>query len=1574
MTLPEIFRLGDALLPDGELHILISGDVYPKNTPASIVSDLQELVAYLQNNPAPILMNALHEGNPFTQQDASWQSLLALAITDNDDVIGVLRHASPKPGAYTPQHQMLLQNFAEQIAEQRTMAKMKVALQQVSKELVDLRQSLTIYNEISRLSTSDQMWESALPHMAEQLTKLFQADACTIAIWDSQQEQPKRLAAWAVDTDTYLSLSNHPAEASNLTQQVIQSHQPVFINDTTALANPPTRLIEEFGAKVLVGLPLMARGHAIGAAFLMRTSSNKPFLPEQIKATSASLDHLALAIDNQLLLASTQSRLQETNALLEVAAIAASSLEPDAMVDEVLRYSRHILNVDAGAILDYDEDNQRLEFQRERGEFGFAGGLSGVQFTSDDHNNPLIKALVSGQTQIINTVDDSGDSLQPIIKQNNIRNLLVAPLRIHDHTLGVFLVANKPDGFSYGDAGLLVALGSHVAAALRNADLLADTRARLNETEILQRIAAITSATLDLDEMLSLAVVETALMFDAQGAELLTLDAAANKLVPHEASQYGIVREWRPHAFPLDGPGHQVEVFHSGLVFMSEDPATSTEMPRRNILTVPLNTQQGVVGVLSIINRGEGPFATAHADLALAIASQIAVGMQSKQLFSVESQRADLMQLINEIAQELSATLDLPGLMRKVVMNVHDTLGYDTVFIFLLDDAEENLICQASATTDPKHAVETGYSQPVSSGMIGRALRSRESILIPDLSQDPDYEVQENHEALSSAMVITLKHGDSVYGVIEILGLEKGAFNETDLLAMQSLASQLGIAIDNARLYHQAQRRLLERGIVHQIGQDLTSILDYSELVHAVARHMARALDTSSVSVAVYDPKRQRIRIEADYLLPESKGKDESLIVGAWYQLAKFHAARRAIMQRKTVTTYVDDETNNDHVTQLQINNAKSELIVPMTVGERVVGLVRWAENRQIRRFTQDDERLAQTLISQAAIAIENARLYREAQRRAHEQSLLSLVTLALTASNSMDELLEHFTIQTHNGLEVTNTVVALIDREGAVDVRGEILTTRTIKRTALGRLQGSTGDQIRQELEEGFSVYVTADGITQTASQLQLALLVDDVSAIALVPIHYRSQMIGIVEVSTDPPETFDEDAVQLLEALANQAAVAIDNMRLSEREQRRLKQLERLQASGRLISSELVRENLLDMVVSEAALIFGVPALAVLMPDKFGLEYVVHTAFGLSEQFTANYKVPIPMYQAASSEERRKPTVYNDLSSFIKDKQQSKLINDEGLIRLLHVPLVMGTRMFGILSLFSRDAAHYFRDEDLEVAQLLASQIVVALDNAELYNASEKRAQELAEANRLRSQFLANISHELRTPMNSILGFSETMISGLYGNLNEKQRSRMERIQRNGANLLALIDDLLDLSKIDAGRMAIAEESIDIRDLVRASFQSVESTAQDKGLDLVFDPPEEVPLITGDSLRVRQIINNLVGNAVKFTAEGSVTVSLESKEEVTLAPKPGEPERQEVLWVSITDTGIGISLEDQLIVFDEFRQVDGSTTRQYGGTGLGLAISKRLVEMMGGRIWVDSEVGVGSTFTFVLPVAESA
>lgn len=232
-----------------------------------------------------------------------------------------------------------------------------------------------------------------------------------------------------------------------------------------------------------------------------------------------------------------------------------------------------------------------------------------------------------------------------------------------------------------------------------------------------------------------------------------------------------------------------------------------------------------------------------------------------------------------------------------------------------------------------------------------------------------------------------------------------------------------------------------------------------------------------------------------------------------------------------------------------------------------------------------------------------------------------------------------------------------------------------------------------------------------------------------------------------------------------------------------------------------------------------------------------------------------------------------------------------------------------------------------------------------------------ELIEANRLKNKFLANMSHELRTPMNAIIGYSELMLAKTYGDLTDSQQNRLQRITRNARNLLALINDILDLSKIEADRLELSMAEVELPTTIQEVLSQITLQAEEKQLALTTDLADSLPPVWGDPLRIRQIVTNLVGNALKFTEEGGITI------------RASHDTTGGLVQVSVQDTGIGIAAADLPIVFDEFRQVDDSPARQYEGTGLGLAISKRLVEMMGGTIWVESELGQGSTFTFTLP-----
>jgi signal transduction histidine kinase len=265
-------------------------------------------------------------------------------------------------------------------------------------------------------------------------------------------------------------------------------------------------------------------------------------------------------------------------------------------------------------------------------------------------------------------------------------------------------------------------------------------------------------------------------------------------------------------------------------------------------------------------------------------------------------------------------------------------------------------------------------------------------------------------------------------------------------------------------------------------------------------------------------------------------------------------------------------------------------------------------------------------------------------------------------------------------------------------------------------------------------------------------------------------------------------------------------------------------------------------------------------------------------------------------------------------------------------------------------------FPQNTVELLQTFATQSVLAIQNAHLFTEIDEKSRQLEIASQHKSQFLANMSHELRTPLNAILGYTELILDSIYGEPSEKMREVLERLQANGKHLLGLINDVLDLSKIEAGQLTLSLADYSLKDIVNIVFTAVESLATGKQLTLTTDVSPNLPTGHGDERRLAQVLLNLVGNAIKFTDKGEVAIKATASD--------GS------FTVAVRDTGPGIASTDQGEIFEEFKQADNSVTKRKGGTGLGLSIAKRIIEMHGGRIWVESEIGKGSTFAFTIPV----
>jgi len=294
-------------------------------------------------------------------------------------------------------------------------------------------------------------------------------------------------------------------------------------------------------------------------------------------------------------------------------------------------------------------------------------------------------------------------------------------------------------------------------------------------------------------------------------------------------------------------------------------------------------------------------------------------------------------------------------------------------------------------------------------------------------------------------------------------------------------------------------------------------------------------------------------------------------------------------------------------------------------------------------------------------------------------------------------------------------------------------------------------------------------------------------------------------------------------------------------------------------------------------------------------------------------------------------------------------------GYRALLAVPLIREERVIGAF-LVGRKQPGEFSRETVELLTTFASQSALAIENARLFRQLEQKSRELEDASRHKSQFLANMSHELRTPLNAILGYTELIVDRVYGDVPGKIDEVLDRVQKSGRHLLGLINDVLDLSKIEAGQVALHLTDYSFGDVVQAVVGSVGSLAAEKHLELTVDVAPDLPMGRGDERRITQVLLNLVGNAIKFTDKGRVTVRVSALDDAFLA--------------AVADTGPGINKEDQERIFEEFQQSDGALAKGKTGTGLGLAIAKRIAELHGGRIWVESTLGEGSTFYLRIPV----
>jgi signal transduction histidine kinase len=467
-------------------------------------------------------------------------------------------------------------------------------------------------------------------------------------------------------------------------------------------------------------------------------------------------------------------------------------------------------------------------------------------------------------------------------------------------------------------------------------------------------------------------------------------------------------------------------------------------------------------------------------------------------------------------------------------------------------------------------------------------------------------------------------------------------------------------------------------------------------------------------------------------------------------------------------------------------------------------------------------------------------------------------------------------------------------------------------------------------------------------------------------VPMLREGAPIGVIEVARAEPGPFSDNEIELLKTFADQAVIAVENVRLFNELQARTGELtqsvEQLTALGevsRAVSSTLDVETVLDTIVSRANQLAGADGCSIFEYDEAAEQFELRATHNDDTEFVEALRAT-PLRKGEGlmgrAAEMREPVQVADITQpgAYQSSARDTLIRF-GYRAVLSVPLLREDQIIGSLS-FNRKAPGEFSAEVVDVLKTFATQSALAIQNARLFREIADKSAQLEAASRHKSEFLANMSHELRTPLNAIIGFSEILAAKMFGEINEKQTEYLQDILESGRHLLSLINDILDLSKIEAGRMELEVAEFDLPTAIENALILVRERASRRGIRLGSTIDPHLGMLSGDERKVKQVLLNLLSNALKFTPEGGrIDV--------------GARLHDQVAEVSVMDTGIGIAPADQEAVFEEFRQV-GTADKKAEGTGLGLALSRKFIELHGGTIWVKSHVGQGSTFTFTLPV----
>jgi GAF domain-containing protein len=983
----------------------------------------------------------------------------------------------------------------------------------------------------------------------------------------------------------------------------------------------------------------------------------------------------------------------------------------------------------------------------------------------------------------------------------------------------------------------------------------------------------------------------------------------------------------------------------------------------RTLLGVPMLKEDELIGSILLYRQEVRPFTDKQIELVKNFAAQAVIAIENARLLnelrqSLEQQTAtaDVLRVISSSPGELEPVFN--SLLENAVRLCDAKFGN----LFLYDGASFRTAAMQNAPEAYRdYQRQRGSFVPPPGTSLDRIVKTRDVVCILDDAAEPVPSSPSRLAGARTHLAVPMFKDDALVGAIIIYRQEVRPFTEKQIELVKNFAAQAVIAIENTRLLNELRESL----------QQQTAMGDILRIISSSANDIQPVFDTiisSAVNLcgatygAVFRYDGELVTLAAHYNLDQEALEalnriwpmrpDTTTLVGQTISMCK--VLHIPDYQREFGYT-----TAAPYRASLGIRTC---VTVPILRDGSAIGVIA-LYRREVALYSDREIELVKAFADQAVIAIENTRLLNELRESLQQQTATADVLKVISRSTFDLQIVLNTLVE--SAAQLCDADMATMHRQDGTNYRA-IATyggPPAHREASLSiPFEAGRGSIIGRTVIERKPIQV-ADVLADPEYSFQEVQQKVGYRTVLGVPLLREGHPIGAIVLMRLTVQPFTDKQIELASSFADQAVIAIENVRLFDEVQTRTRELsqsvEELRALSEVsqaINSTLDVEAVLTTIVAKAVQLSGTEAGTIYTFDESRQEFRLRATHGMDEEMIAairDRRIGVGKTTIGKAAAEGTPIQIADTlkdTSLVLD-----IIVQAGFRALLTVPLMRSDQIIGALVVRRKEPGE-FPEHTVKLLQTFADQSVLTIQNARLFREIEDKSRQLEEASQHKSQFLANMSHELRTPLNAILGYTELMADGAYGEPSEKMFGILKRLEANGKHLLGLINDVLDLSKIEAGQLVLELSDYCIQDIAQTVRSTLEPLAADKKLAFKVEMAPELPPGHGDGRRLTQVLINLVGNAIKFTDTGEVAIKAEA--------------HNGSFHVAVRDTGPGISSADQARLFQEFQQADNAITKKKGGTGLGLAISKRIIEMHGGRIWVESQVGRGSTFAFTLPV----